>query len=148
MFTGMFRDDRSTRTNLAVHPSPSDKGIENQAPASLPAAGHWQSHSAQDLESSVPGSTPPGRVSANTSAAVAASSRRSTSAGSVASNPRVHQASPRMRTSVSSTSHRGSLPSPRSEEHTSELQSENRLIRRLLLTGLQPAWLPLSWLRG
>ncbi len=52
------------------------------------------------MESSTPSSTTPGGAWANTSAAAASSWLRSASAGPVASNPRVHQASPRVRTSV------------------------------------------------
>ena len=85
---------------------------------------------------------------ANTSAAVAWSSLRSRSAGPVASNPRVHQSWPRVRTSVSSTSHPGSPPGPGARAAIGPLASENRLMLRFLRTGLQPAASPLSWLSG
>src|SRR5262249_3469049 len=81
---------------------------------------------------------------ANTSAAVASSSRRSRSVGPVASKPTVHQSWPRARTSVSSTSHRGSWPAPGARATIGPLASGNRLMRRLLRTGLQPAGPPLG----
>ena len=63
------------------------------------------------------------------------SSLRSRSAGPVASKPRVHQSWPRVRISVSSTSHPGSPPSPGARAAMRSLASENRLIRRLLRTA-------------
>ena len=51
-------------------------------------------------------------------------------------------------TSVSSTSHRGSWPSPGARATICPLASENRLMRRLLRTGLQPAASPLSGRSG
>jgi hypothetical protein len=53
---------------------------------------------------------------------------------------------PQVRTSVSSTSHRGSPPSPAAGAATGPLASANRMMRRLLATGLQPAASPLSGL--
>ena len=49
---------------------------------------------------------------------------------------------------MSSTSHRGSPPTPRARATICPLASENRLIRRLLRTGVQPTGLALSWRAG
>ena len=66
---------------------------------------------------------PRARRKANTSAAVASSVLRSRLAGPVASKPRVHQCWPQVRTSVSSTSHRG-WPSPGARGTIRPLASE------------------------
>src|SRR4249920_440054 len=99
------------------------------------------------MDSSGPGSTPPGRAWANTSAAVAWSSLWSRSAGPVASNPSVHQFWPLVWTSVSSASHLG-WPSPAVGATIGWLADENRLMRRLLATGVQPGGSPLLGLGG
>ena len=57
-------------------------------------------------------------------------------------SPGVHQSWPQVQTSVSSTSHLGSPPSPGPHATTAPLASENRLIRRLLRTSRQPAGRP------
>ena len=49
---------------------------------------------------------------------------------------------------MSSTAHPGSSASPGTRAKIRPLAGENRLIRRVLLTGLQPAGSPLSWLIG
>ncbi len=68
--------------------------------------------------------------------------------GPVASNPSVHQCWPPVRTSVSSTSHPRSWPSRGARATICPLARENRLIRRLLVTGLQPGGPPLPGLSG
>jgi hypothetical protein len=62
--------------------------------------------------------------------------------------PRVHQASPRTRTSVTSTVHPGSLAGPGRPAHHDPLVRKNRLTRRVLRTSLQPAGFPLPWPGG
>jgi hypothetical protein len=69
-------------------------------------------------------------------------------AGPVASKPSVHQCWPPVRTSVSSTSHPRSWPSRGARATICPLARENRLIRRLLVTGLQPGGPPLPGLSG
>ena len=128
-------------------PVSSAQGQSSGAWVSLSAPGRWPSHG-EDLDSSGPGSTPPGRAWANTSAAVASSSPRSRSAGPVASKPRVHQCWPPVWTSVSSTSHRGCWPGPGALAVICALAGGNRLMRRRLCTGRQPAGSALSWLSG
>ena len=49
---------------------------------------------------------------------------------------------------MGSTAHPGSSASPGTRAKIRPLAGENRLIRRVLLTGLQPAGSPLSWLSG
>jgi len=90
----------------------------------------------------MPSSTPAGGDWENTSTAAASSWPCSTSAGPVASNPRVHQASTRVRNSVSSTAHPGPWPGPGTYALVSPSARENRLIRRSLLTLPQPAGSP------
>ena len=68
--------------------------------------------------------------------------------GAAPSNPSDHQSWPRVRTSVSSASHRGCWLSPAVGSAISRRGDENWLMRRLLVTRLQPAGSPLSWLRG
>jgi len=91
----------------------------------------------------MPSFTPAGSAWANTSVAAASSWLRSTTAGPVASNPRAHQSSPRVRNSVSSTAHPGPWPGPGTYALDGPLSGENRLIRRCLLTTCQPAGSPL-----
>src|SRR6266700_6558659 len=90
------------------------------------------------MESASLSSTPRGRAWANTTAAAASSPLRCRSTGPVVSNPRVYQAPLSTRASVSSTAHPGSWPSPRTPAWNHSPASENRLILRFLLTGLQP----------
>jgi hypothetical protein len=81
---------------------------------------------------------------ASTSATVTSSSRRSRSAGPAASNSKVHQASPCLWTSVSSTKHPGSSPGSKGRAWICPAADENRLIRlctRTQLAAAAPPWL-------